>query len=72
MNQKTGMAEYHKELYPKAIIDKAISDFSGIVSVRVIGNDRYWVCSFENSRFEIGQTMMEFENYMIDLQNVRE
>ena len=71
MRQKTGTAEFHKELYSKEVIAKAVNDYSEIADIFVKNKEKYWQCLFQNCRFETEQTIREFENYMIDLLNVR-
>lgn len=44
-------------------------DFSNIADIIVSDNNKYWICEFINSKASIERTIIEFENYLIDLSN---
>lgn len=60
-----------KELYPLSYISTAQATYTGICQLEVEENDTYWLCNFSACKYEEQRTIMEFENYLIDLMNCR-
>ena len=60
-----------KELYSKNAVLKAITDYQAISSIRLTENEHYYICSFNDCKYNLSETMKEFENYVIDLMNCR-
>ena len=56
-----------KELYAQSAIDCAIDAYRGIAMITKSTNGSYEVCSFSECEFDEEQTVLEFENYLIDL-----
>lgn len=56
-------------LYSENSIRKAIDAFDGLCHITAIKDGDYVQCTFSNCRFELMETMREFENYLIDLMN---
>ena len=61
-----------KEIYSKNAIYRAIEDYQTISKIDINENDNYYICFFTLCRYDLKETMKEFENYIIDLMNCRD
>ncbi len=61
--------EYNKTIYDKKIIENAIADFYGVVSIRLKDSKDVYTCIFSSFKSEQERTIREFENYIIALMN---
>ena len=57
------------EIYDKKRINEAIEAFSALAKITVFFSDNYYLLSFENCVYDIGETINEFCNYLIDIHN---
>ena len=62
--------QLHKNIYRYTIIARAVRDYSELADIEVKETDFYWIVSFSLCRFDEEITRREFENYLIDLENV--
>lgn len=60
-----------KELYSLSDIRTAQAAYAGICQLEVGENDTHWLCNFSACKYEEQRTIMEFENYLIDLINCK-
>lgn len=60
----------NKQIFGLNSIENAKAAFNGICEVIITENDKYFVCSFKKCRYDIDETVKEFENYIVDLMNV--
>lgn len=56
-------------IYPKAIIQKAITDYQSICRIQMEQHTDYVLCTFLESITDIDLTICEFSNYLIELLN---
>lgn len=61
--------EYPASLYPAAIIRQAIRDYQNICTIRMESMETGIRCCFCQSCYDLDQTVCEFSNYLIELQN---
>ena len=61
----------NKELYEKDIILLAVKQYSRLAVVKINDQGIYWECKFLKCKYDAEVTIREFENYAIDLINVR-
>lgn len=58
-----------KELFEEGKIWQALEDYRALADIHIeIGNDNY-ICIFKDCKYDVKRTIMEFENYLIDLSN---
>lgn len=69
---KMKAAKFHKEIFDESAIKKTIVAFSKLTEVSMIEHGYYYICYFNNCLYEEAQTLLEFENYIIDLMNCKE
>lgn len=60
-----------KELYDKSIILSAVQQYHKLAMIKVHEKGNYWECVFTECNYDRRITMREFENYVIDMTNVR-
>lgn len=60
-----------KELYDKNSISKAIKDYEDLCVIQVKDLTEVWELIFFKCVYDTKLTMKEFENYVIDIINVR-
>lgn len=60
-----------KELYPLSYISTAQAAYAEICQMQVDENDTHWLCNFSACKYEEQRTIMEFENYLINLINCK-
>lgn len=60
-----------KELYTESLIHQTIQAFAGLCEVELSEDARYYTCTFHRTKYELAETIHEFENYLIDLHNQR-
>lgn len=58
-----------KSIYYKKAIIKAVLDYKHLCKIKIIETDNYFICNFSNCKYDIKKTMLEFENYIIDIMN---
>lgn len=58
-----------KEIYSRETIARAVSDYAGIAKIAVDEDDKYWNLEFSKCVYDTDVTKMEFENYLIGLEN---
>lgn len=56
-----------KELFLLDNINLTVEAFSGLCKIEMSEQDDEYIFTFSNSRYDINETIMEFENYLIDL-----
>ena len=59
----------HNEIYSQNAVLAAISAYKELCSVELSMTNHYYVCTFENCKYEENLTAAEFENYTIDFMN---
>lgn len=59
----------NKSIYQKQNIILAISAYKEIANIKVHENENYWILDFYNCMYEKQKTELEFENYLIGLEN---
>ena len=55
------------ELYSMPNIRQSILAFSDIATISVFEKDEAYICTISECRYDIEETVGEFENYLIDL-----
>ncbi len=63
--------ELSKEIYKYCDILNTIAEFREFADILVNQNDLYYILDFKSCRFDNIITKKEFENYLIDLSNVK-
>lgn len=63
--------ELCKEIYNKQSISIAMGAFRDLAKISINEFGNYYEISFNDCSYDESMTMREFENYVIDLQNVR-
>ena len=58
-----------KEIYPEEQVLRGIRAYSSLAAISVCDAGERWQCAFSSCKFEEGQTVREFENYLIDMGN---
>lgn len=58
-----------KEIYSENTIKKAVADYKDFAKMRVSETGSYWNIDFSDFRYDDKQTVSEFENYLIGLEN---
>ena len=58
-----------KEIYSRNTIFQAVSDYGNIAKIVVSEDDKYWILEFSECVADEDITKMEFENYLIGLEN---
>lgn len=56
-----------KELYSMPNIRQSILAFSDTATISVFEKDETYICTISECRYDIEETVGEFENYLIDL-----
>ncbi len=59
----------NKDVYNELMVTQSIDAFTQIVDIGLEISLNYFICSFSNSKYDLDETMKEFENYLIDLTN---
>ena len=59
----------NKTLYSYEAISASVDAFSEIATIIVREEDKYWVCYFTHSKYDLEETRKEFENYVIGCVN---
>lgn len=59
-----------KDIYTLKNINCSRAEFAYCSLIEVSESDDYFYCSFSNCKFSVNQTLKEFENYLIALENV--
>ena len=59
-----------KELYSLEMIHKTIQEFDALAHIRIKDNNENWEVFFSRCRYGIEKTVLEFENYLICLENL--
>ena len=60
-----------KDIISLESVSRACADFSNIVRIQIFEEPEYWICSFGKCTYALDLTEMEFENYVIDLENMK-
>ncbi len=63
--------KYHKEIYDKKALLKAIDAYEGIVQITLSEDASYYHCLFSHFESDASLTVSHFSNYLIDLMNNR-
>lgn len=63
--------EISKEIYSLHNVEKAINDYSDIANIILSQDTDYFVLEFSKCVYESNITIKEFENYLIDLSNIK-
>lgn len=61
----------NKEMYSKEVILFAIKQYQELSMIKILDRGKYWECLFSNCCYNKKITMMEFENYLINIINVK-
>ena len=64
-NDKT----YDKNIYPRFVLESAISAYKSIASIKIKEKDGAFMCSFGKSKADTQIVINEFDNYLIELLN---
>lgn len=64
-----GKLKLSVQIYTADNIKKAISDYSAIAEIKLSKSKEYYICEFTACKYDEKETIMEFENYLIDLHN---
>lgn len=59
----------NKILYTEQQVRLAIYAYSDLARIRLDSNGKYWRCEFFQCQYEEKRTILEFENYLIELCN---
>jgi hypothetical protein len=59
------------EIYPVKLIAKAIENYRQIANISFQKENSNFVLFFENCHFPVQQTMLEFENHLVELSNIK-
>jgi hypothetical protein len=59
------------EIYPVKLIAKAIGNYRRIANISCQKENLDFALVFENCYFPVQQTMLEFENHLIELSNIK-
>lgn len=59
-------------IYDFSVIEFSIRSYSQIAKIEVKKNDNYYVCKFTDCKYDLLQTMREFENFIIQASNSKE
>lgn len=70
MNSRESLT-LNKEMYSKEVILFAIKQYQELSMIKIVDRGKYWECLFSNCCYNQKITMMEFENYLINIINVR-
>ena len=57
------------EIYSYEAIRAATQDYSGLCSIKVTKADDEWLVSLSDCKYDEDRTALEFENYLIGLEN---
>lgn len=63
--------EINKEIYELNNVQKAINDYSELAKIVLYQKDNYYILDFDNCVYDFNITIKEFENYLIDLSNIK-
>ncbi|WP_368043535.1 HxsD-like protein [uncultured Mitsuokella sp.] len=69
--KKSIMREYPQLLYPRSVIEQAVSDYAHICRIDLQTGPQVTICRFYDSRAPLQLTVQEFSNYLIELINKR-
>lgn len=61
----------NKDVYTEKAVREAIKAFKNYARIELTSSDQYYVCTFNQCRYNSGLTMDEFGNYLIDLMNTK-
>lgn len=61
--------QMNKEIYSENTIKKAVTDYKDYARISVSESDKYWDIDFSDFKYDGEQTVSEFENYLIGLEN---
>ena len=61
----------NKLIYNKSSILQAQNAYRNICTIFINENADYWICEFQNCKYEEVITIKEFENFLIDILNTR-
>ena len=61
--------ELNKAVYSKDRIKQTILAYEPLVNIDMQEKSAYWVLSFTDCRYSVENTIREFENYLICLEN---
>lgn len=67
--KKKVMLNLSKNIYDYSKIKNTVEAFEGIVNLDVYEEKERYICLFDNFKLDPSKTIMEFENYLINLMN---
>lgn len=67
--QTMTMLKLNREVYKLNIIRQAICAYSNLCTIEIREKPREYLLEFSNCLYDPERTMMEFENYLIGLEN---
>lgn len=59
----------NKNIFSQSSISYAIDVFESLCVIIVSEDEKYFICSFDNCKYDVEKSKKEFENYLIDLIN---
>lgn len=62
----------NKNIYSYEDIIDSVNEYKSVADVNVSDDSEYFICIFENCRYDTQETLNEFENYVIRLSNIKE
>lgn len=60
-----------KEIYGDNSLKEAIKAYKKITKIKVKDEKEYYVLKFYFCKYDLKRTMMEFENYLIGIENMK-
>lgn len=57
----------NKLFYTYDILVKSKRDYADYADIEIEDNKEYFLCKFINCRYDTRETMLEFENYLIEV-----
>ena len=58
-----------KDIYTQESIEETIAAFINYAKITISHNETHYICTFEQTIYDAVETVMEFENYLIDYCN---
>ena len=58
-----------KELFEEGKVRRALEDYRALADIHMKIESNHYICTFKDCKYDEKRTMMEFENYVIDLSN---
>ena len=61
----------NKNIYSYDDIIDSVDEYKSVANIKVSDDGEYFICIFENCRYDAWETLNEFENYVIRLSNIK-